>query len=153
MGSSLYGAASIAFQGLQSANQSVDYNPGVQHLALVCLGGAVGSGARYLVAVGAGRWIGVDFPWGTLAVNLVGAFFIGLVQELAGARLLSESSRLLLGAGVMGGLTTYSTFSFETVRLVQTGAWRAASLNVIVTTVLSLALCAAGIATGRTLSR
>ena len=108
---------------------------------------------RYLVTLAASAALGPGFPWGTLAVNLVGAFFIGLVQELAGARVLSESNRLLLGAGVMGGLTTYSTFSFETVRLVQAGAWRAAGLNVIVTTVLCLALCAAGIAAGRTLSR
>ena len=125
----------------------------MQQLALVCLGGAIGSGARYLVAMGAVRWIGVDFPWGTLAVNLAGAFLIGLVQELAGARMLSESSRLLLSTGLLGGLTTYSAFSFETVRLVEAGAWRAAGLNVIVTTVLCLALCAAGIAAGRTLSR
>lgn len=125
----------------------------MQQLALVCLGGAIGSGARYLVAMGAVRWIGVEFPWGTLAVNLTGAFLIGLVQELAGARVLSESSRLLLSTGVLGGFTTYSAFSFETVRLVQAGAWRAAGLNVIVTTVLCLVLCAAGIAAGRTLSR
>lgn len=125
----------------------------MQQLALVCLGGAVGSGARYLVAVGAARWIGPDFPWGTLLVNLAGAFTIGLVQQLAAGRLLSESSRLLLSTGVMGGLTTYSAFSYETVRLAQLGAWRAASLNVIVTTVLCLALCAAGMAVGRALTR
>ena len=119
----------------------------------MCLGGAVGSGARYLVAVGAARWIGADFPWGTLIVNLVGAFLIGLVQYLAGAQTLSEESRLLLSTGVMGGLTTYSAFSYETVRLVQLGAWRAASLNVVVTTVLCLALCVAGMALGRLLTR
>ena len=99
----------------------------MQQLALVCLGGAVGSGARYLVAVGAARWIGPDFPWGTLLANLAGAFTIGLVQQLAAGRLLSESSRLLLSTGLMGGLTTYSAFSYETVRLAQLGAWRAVS--------------------------
>ena len=125
----------------------------MQQLALVCLGGAVGSGARYLVAVGAARWIGPDFPWGTLLVNLAGAFTIGLVQQLAAGRLLSESSRLLLSTGLMGGLTTYSAFSYETVRLAQLGAWRAASLNVIVTTVLCLMLCAAGMMLGRALTR
>lgn len=125
----------------------------MQQLALVCLGGAVGSGVRYLVAVGAARWIGPDFPWGTLLVNLAGAFTIGLVQQLAAGRLLSESSRLLLSTGLMGGLTTYSAFSYETVRLAQLGVWRAASLNVIVTTVLSLALCAAGMAVGRVVTR
>jgi CrcB protein len=125
----------------------------VRHLALVCLGGAVGSGARYLVAVGAARWAGTDFPYGTLAVNLVGCFVIGLVQEIAIAGALSEESRLLLSTGVMGGLTTYSAFSYETLRLVQLGAWRAATANVLLTTVLCLALCVAGIAVGRLVSR
>ena len=122
-------------------------------LALVCVGGAVGSGTRYLVAVAAGRWISPDFPYGTLLVNLVGAFLIGLVQQLAATSVLSEDSRLLLSTGVMGGLTTYSAFSYETVRLVQLGAWRAASANVVVTTVLCLALCVAGMAAGRLLTR
>jgi len=125
----------------------------VQHLVLVCVGGAVGSGMRYLVAVGAARWIGPDFPWGTLLVNLVGAFLIGLVQQLAAAHVLAEESRLLLSTGVMGGLTTYSAFSYETVRLAQLGDWRAASLNVAVTTILCLALCVAGMALGRLLTR
>ena len=131
----------------------VDYNPRVQRLVLVCFGGAVGSGMRYLVAVGAARWLGADFPWGTLVVNLVGAFLIGLVQYLAGAHVLSEEGRLLLSTGVMGGLTTYSAFSYETVRLAQLGDWRAASLNVVVTTILCLALCVAGTALGRLLTR
>ena len=122
-------------------------------LTLVCVGGAVGSGTRYLVAVAAGRWISPDFPYGTLLVNLAGAFLIGLVQQLAATSVLSEDSRLLLSTGAMGGLTTYSAFSYETVRLVQLGAWRAASANVVVTTVLCLALCVAGMAAGRLLTR
>ena len=122
-------------------------------LVFVCLGGAFGSGARYLVAVGAVRWLGADFPYGTLAANLVGSFLIGLVQMLAAARALSEESRLLLSTGVMGGLTTYSAFSYETVRLAQVGAWRGAVLNVLLTTACCLALCAAGMAVGRALTR
>jgi CrcB protein len=121
-------------------------------LLLVCAGGAVGSGARYLVAVGAGRWLGTDFPYGTLAVNLVGSFLIGLVQMLAASRALSEETRLLLSTGVMGGLTTYSAFSYETLRLAEAGAWRA-GLNVLLTTAGCLALCAAGMALGRALTR
>ena len=122
-------------------------------LVLVCVGGALGSGARYLVALGAVRWVGAEFPYGTLAVNLVGSFLIGLVQGLAAGRVLSEESRLLLSTGVMGGLTTYSAFSYETVRLAQAGAWRAASVNVLLTTVLCLALCLAGMAAARALTR
>jgi len=125
----------------------------VQQFAVVCLGGALGSGARYLVAVGVARWIGADFPWGTLAVNLAGAFLIGLVQQLAAAMLLSEPARLFLSVGVMGGLTTYSAFSYETVRLVERGAWSAAVMNVVGTTVACLLLCVAGMAAGRALAR
>jgi CrcB protein len=123
----------------------------MRQLALVCVGGAFGSGARYLVALGAVRWIGVDFPYGTLAVNLIGSFLIGVVQQLAASSVLSEDNRLLLSTGVMGGLTTYSAFSYETVRLAQLGAWRAAVVNVLLTTVVSLALCVAGMAVGRRL--
>ncbi|HYE93789.1 MAG TPA: fluoride efflux transporter CrcB [Terriglobales bacterium] len=125
----------------------------MQQFAVVCLGGALGSGARYLVAVGVARWIGADFPWGTLAVNLAGAFLIGLVQQLAAAMLLSEPARLFLSVGVMGGLTTYSAFSYETVRLVERGAWSAAVMNVVGTTVACLLLCVAGMAAGRALAR
>ena len=130
-----------------------DYNPGVQNVVLVCAGGAFGSGVRYLIAIGAARWIGPEFPYGTMIVNFVGAFLIGLVQQLAATSALSEESRLLLATGVMGGLTTYSAFSYETVRLAQLGAWRAAMLNVVVTTTLCLALCVAGMAVGRVLTR
>ena len=108
---------------------------------------------RYLVALGSARWIGADFPWGTLIVNLVGSFLIGLIQQLAVTRMLSEEGRLLLSTGVMGGLTTYSAFSYESVRLAQLGQWRAAGVNVVVTTILSLALCVAGMAVGRLLTR
>jgi CrcB protein len=125
----------------------------VRGFFLVCVGGALGSGLRYLAAVGAGRWLGLDFPYGTLLVNVVGSFAIGLVQELAyGARLLPEGARLFLAAGVLGGLTTYSAFSYETMRLAEAGAWPRAWLNVLATTGLCLAVCLLGILAGRALA-
>jgi CrcB protein len=121
-------------------------------LALVALGGALGSVLRYLVAMAAVAWVGPTFPWGTLVVNLVGSFVIGLVQSLAVESLaISEEARLFLATGVMGGLTTYSAFSYETVRLAETGAWTAAWANVLVTTTACLALCLLGLTTGRVL--
>ena len=121
-------------------------------LALVALGGALGSVLRYLVATAAVAWLGPAFPWGTLAVNLVGSFLIGLVQSLAMESLvISEEARLFLSTGVMGGLTTYSAFSYETVRLAETGAWPSAWANVLVTTAACLALCLLGLTTGRVL--
>ena len=125
----------------------------MQQLALVCLGGALGSGLRYLVTAGAARWLGSDFPWGTLLVNLAGAFLIGLVQQLTVAHVMSEEARLLLSTGVLGGLTTYSAFSYETVRLAEVSAWRAATFNVVAMTVLCLLLCYAGMVVGRLMTR
>jgi CrcB protein len=119
-------------------------------LLVVCLGGAVGTGVRYLVAIGAARWPGSAFPYGTLAVNVVGCFLIGLIQEMgAAALLLPDTTRLFLTTGIMGGLTTYSTFSYETMRLAEEGAWLQAVANVVGTTGLCLLSCALGIAAGR----
>lgn len=97
-------------------------------IMLVALGGALGSVARYGVAVASKAWLGGAFPWGTLAVNLVGAFAMGVLmiavgrfEGRAGERLL-----LLLGTGVLGGLTTFSTFAFE-VHALTNGALDAAA--------------------------
>jgi CrcB protein len=121
-------------------------------VVLVALGGALGSVLRYLVATIAVAWMGPAFPWGTLAVNLVGSFLIGFVQSLAVERLvISEEARLFLATGVMGGLTTYSAFSYETVRLAETGAWGQAWANVLFTTGACLALCFLGLTTARLL--
>ena len=108
---------------------------------------------RYVMTVAAARWLGADFPWGTLFVNLAGAFLIGFVQQVAFTQVVSEESRLLLSTGVLGGLTTYSAFSYETVRLAQIGAWRAATVNIGATTFLCLALCYAGMVVGRLVTR
>jgi CrcB protein len=119
---------------------------------LVALGGALGSVLRYLATGGASALLGYEFPYGTLIVNLSGSFLIGVVQSLAlEALLIPESARLFLSVGVMGGFTTYSAFSYDTVRLAEDGAWLAAWINVAATTVLCILLCALGMALGRLL--
>jgi fluoride exporter len=124
----------------------------MEQVLLVAAGGAIGSVLRYLVATLALTWLGPAFPWGTLAVNLIGSFAIGVVQALAMEGLvLSEDARLFLSTGVMGGLTTYSAFSYESVRLLETGAWTSAGLNITLTTVACLALCFLGLTTARLL--
>jgi len=124
----------------------------MSRVLLVAAGGALGSALRYVVATAALTWLGPSFPWGTLAVNLVGSFLIGVVQQAATeALVIGEEARLFLTTGVMGGLTTYSAFSYETVRLFETGAAWQAWLNVIVTTAACLALCLLGLTTGRLL--
>jgi len=98
------------------------------------------------------RWLGSEFPYGTLIVNLVGSFLIGLIQQIGvESLLLSDDTRLFLTTGVMGGLTTYSAFSYETVRLIEIGSWTEASVNVVLTTLACMILCFVGMAVGRTL--
>ncbi|HZY04906.1 MAG TPA: CrcB family protein [Anaeromyxobacteraceae bacterium] len=91
---------------------------------LVCLGGAAGSGARYLVGGWAASVLGATFPAGTLIVNVGGSFLISLVMYLgltAGA--ISPELRIFLATGVMGGFTTYSSFNYELLGYLERGAW------------------------------
>ena len=116
----------------------------------VCLGGAVGTGARYLVQAGALRWLGPTFPWGTLSVNLVGSFLIAAIMHLGlVGNAIPPALRITLTAGVMGGLTTYSSFSYETWMLAERGSWGLAALNLTATTVGCLLACVAGLGTAR----
>ena len=121
-------------------------------LLLVCLGGALGTGARYLTQTLALRWLGPDFPYGTLIVNLVGSLLIGIIQQvgLVGSPA-SDTARLALTAGVLGGFTTYSAFSYETVALMAGGHWGRSLLNVALTTLGCLLACALGFGVGRAL--
>jgi CrcB protein len=124
----------------------------VERALLITLGGALGTLLRYLTSIVAARWLGVDFPYGTLIVNLSGAFIVGFVQQLGTeALVIPDSTRLFLTTGMMGGFTTYSAFSYETIRLVEMGAWPQASIYVVVTTVACLGLCFLGIGAGRML--
>ena len=117
---------------------------------LVCLGGAIGTGARYLTAIWAAGALGTAFPFGTLIVNVVGSFLIALILQLNPASL---DVRLLLTTGVMGGFTTYSAFNYETTNYFRTGAWALGALNASVTFVGCLAAGVAGLAVGRMLAR
>jgi CrcB protein len=122
----------------------------VERFLFICLGGAIGTGLRYVTSGLAARWLGAEFPYGTLIVNVVGSFLIGLIQQIGTTTVLvPETTRLFLTVGIMGGLTTYSAFSYETVRLVQLGAWGQAWINALLTTALCLGVCFLGIAAGR----
>ena len=85
-------------------------------LLLVCLGGFLGSGLRYLVSTGTSKWFEGKFPAGTLIVNVVGCFFIGFIMELSvHNKNITPEIRLFLTTGILGGFTTFSTFGLETV--------------------------------------
>ncbi len=105
----------------------------MSRLFWICVGGAIGSGARYLVALWAAQRLGSTFPYGTLIVNLVGCFIIAVLMQAALALGWSATLRSALTIGFVGGLTTYSSFNYDTMRLIEEGAAGTALLNVIVT--------------------
>jgi CrcB protein len=95
-------------------------------LLLIGLAGALGTCTRYLIGLGAGRVFGTSFPFGTLIVNVVGCFLIAAITHVAlTTELISPTLRLTLTTGFMGGLTTYSSFNLETMKLFQDRAWYA----------------------------
>jgi CrcB protein len=123
--------------------------PRLVDAALVGLGGSIGSVARYLVGVTAVALLGPAFPYGTLAVNVTGAFAAGLLLGFGDVRGVSDATRLLLLTGFLGGYTTYSAFAVETVRLAEQQGWVAAGANVAATLVLGLGAAGAGVLLGR----
>jgi CrcB protein len=117
---------------------------------LVCLAGAVGTGARYLLGVSIQAALGPTFPFGTLSVNLIGSFFISMLMYLGVDRgVISTNVRIVLCTGVMGGFTTYSSFNFETMRLWQQGSVLLGFLNIGATLVGCLITGFLGLLAGR----
>ena len=115
----------------------------------VMLAGGLGSGARFLVGVWAMTAIGPQFPYGTLIVNLVGSFALGVVAQLAMAGTIGVETRAAIGTGFIGGFTTYSSFNQETIAMFSGGATGAAILNVTITLAGGLAAGLLGAAAGR----
>jgi CrcB protein len=115
----------------------------------ICLAGAAGTGARFLVTTGFLRWLGPAFPSGTLAVNVVGSCLLGVVMELALHGVIAPDVRVVLATGVMGGFTTYSSFNYETLSYFQRGAWALGGCYLLATGVGCLAAGALGAAAAR----
>ena len=116
-------------------------------------GGAVGSLARYGMSVAAAGWLGRGFPWGTLLVNLIGSLILGLVVRSAGALELAPETRALLTVGFCGAFTTFSTFSLETIVLLEQGFWARAVAYSLGSVALGVAAVAAGFALAAPLVR
>lgn len=106
-------------------------------LLQVALGGAIGASARYLTSVGAMRFMGPGFPWGTLAVNVVGSFVMGLVVVMLAQK---DATRLapFLMTGMLGGFTTFSAFSLDAITIFERGQTGLAALYVAASVLLSL---------------
>lgn len=113
---------------------------------LVFLGGMIGAPLRYLVDKAVQARHDSVFPWGTFTVNITGAFILGALTGAAAAHGLPSSATLLLGTGVCGGLTTFSTFGFETLRLLEDGSLAEAGLNALGSLLAGITAATAGYA-------
>lgn len=114
----------------------------MRELVWIALGGAAGAVSRYLVTLGCQRWA-ENFPVATLIVNVTGCFCLGALLQSAW---LPAATRLAIGTGLLGGLTTFSTFGHETFRALEKGQWNLALGNVAANLILGLLAVWAGVA-------
>ncbi len=120
--------------------------------ALVGIFGAAGAISRYWLDGRVSDLVHGQFPWGTFVINVVGALLLGLLVALTTERLLPHPNwRIALGIGFLGSFTTFSTYTYETVKLAEDGAIGLALLNSVGMLSLGLIAAASGLALGRTL--
>jgi CrcB protein len=124
----------------------------MNRLFWICAGGAAGTAARYLIGVWAGQRFGASFPYGTLIVNVSGCFLIALLMHLAMVNGWPVTVRAALTIGFLGGYTTYSSFNYETMRLMEEGGVAPALANVIVTLICGVAAGWLGLVVARQLA-
>jgi CrcB protein len=118
----------------------------------IALGGALGSVLRFLTANAVYQWLGRDFPYGTLSVNLIGSALIGFLAEIMIGRLsLSAEWRGAVLIGFLGGFTTFSTFSLETLVLLENGEAGKALLNILASVLLCVLAAWGGLILARQL--
>ena len=111
----------------------------MQQLIIAGLGGFIGSAARLWLSSATYRILGQDFPYGTLFVNVIGCFLIGFLMAIFQERFLVHPNlRIFLTIGILGGFTTFSTFSYETVSLLREGSYLAGASNVLYSVFLCL---------------
>lgn len=122
-----------------------------QNASLVAIGGAIGSVLRWAVIVLAGARFGAAFPWGTMIVNVVGSFVIGVVAELATGPIagVSPAVRLFLATGICGGFTTFSTYALDTLTLTRDGGGIQALVYIIASVAFGLVAVYLGVVAAR----
>lgn len=124
----------------------------MNQLVAIAAGGALGALLRFWVASGVAAWLGRGFPYGTLLVNVSGSLAIGVLYILLLERAdVCAVWRLFLMTGLLGAFTTFSTFSLETLVLIESGEYLKAGFNVLLSVILCLAAAYAGILLGRQL--
>ncbi len=119
------------------------------NVLLVAIGAAIGGVARYLIGGWLASLLGPDFPWGTVFVNVTGSFVIGVVLVLVQGGALPAGARPFVAVGILGGYTTFSTYSYETLELIIDGNYEVAVINVFVQLVLGLIGVYLGVVLGR----
>jgi CrcB protein len=120
---------------------------------IIALGAAAGANARYWLTNWAAERFGPAFPWGTFVVNASGGLLIGLLLTVLNARLVADpTARLLLATGFLGAYTTFSTFTYDTVRLMQQGDYGPAAANAVGSVVAGLLATFAGVLIGHWLT-
>ncbi|MBW4331523.1 fluoride efflux transporter CrcB [Stakelama sp. CBK3Z-3] len=116
------------------------------HIFFVMLGGAIGAAGRHLLGRAMIALMGPGYPWGTLSANILGGLFMGLlVGILSRVAAPGESLRLFLAVGMLGGFTTFSSFSLDAVNMIERGAWMPALGYVLISVIASIGALAAGL--------
>jgi len=122
----------------------------LKYYLLVFTGGGIGASARYWLSEAVYRFLSADFPYGNLVVNITGCFAIGLLMTLMEDRFLSDPGlRIFLSIGILGGFTTFSSFSYETIALLRDTEILLASVNILASVFGCLAATFFGILIGR----
>jgi fluoride exporter len=122
----------------------------VSRYLLIAGFGAAGAASRYAVDSWLSNISGAQFPWGTMTVNVLGAFLLGVLIAITTERVLIDQNwRIGLGIGFLGSFTTFSTFAYESVRLAEDSAWLLTAANVAGMVTLGLFAAFAGLAVGR----
>jgi fluoride exporter len=119
-------------------------------LGILLIAGGMGTLARFFCSGFAQRICGGSFFWGTLTVNMLGCFMIGVIWSMAENRIVvSHEAKFFMLTGFMGAFTTFSTFAFETSQLVRDGQWSGVAINLIIQNVVGVSLVLIGIKAGR----